>query len=308
MRIEAKEGKVVACFLTEGTQTEEGTEYPCIGVPADGAAPAVAPKWKAPAPDAQSMKPSLPVPTESYEVRAKGKSVEVCPKGAKTCKTVKLGFTHPKGVGHGGSEVDTPIVAVTEDGKKLFVIAAERVKGAPDVDTASVRAYGETWDVDTGKRLARVPLMNAGNAKPHVLTDYSDIWQAAWLGDRILLSGRRCCGPAGGVELLDPSTGDAVMLGDPIFFVRVKGDRFLLGAERHEAPSQLTLLDVKTAKVVATFDLPSRMLDEPELYAMDAVARPDGKTLVVYANPPGTIVIDATAGTASAPRPLPSCP
>lgn len=304
-KVSEQDGALVACFLEEHGIPTAGSEYPCLAIRGDGTF-AAAPRWRAPAaPEAARV--ALPGPNDAYELAPKPKSVDVCAKAQKSCRTVKLGWSHPAGIGHGKHMHDTPIGAVSDDGKRLFLLAPEPTKPGAKKNALEFRVFGETWDIDTGKRLARVPLLIPGKKFEHVVSDDTAYWRAAWVGERVLLSAHSCCGPDAGVELLDPKSGSAIQLGDAMLFVRVTDERYLVGSVSYGASPTLTVLDARAAKILATFELTTGSMDSQEGYALDFWVRGDGTARVVYASPPSIVTVDVNAATIGKPQPLPLC-
>lgn len=302
------DGALVACFLDQHLSPKPGSDYPCLTIRADGTF-AAAPRWKAP-PSPELSRYALPPPNPGYELVPKGKSIDVCSKGSKRCRTVKVGWTHPKGIGHGNEPNDAPIGAVSDDGKRLFVYAAEPVKPDAKKNALEFRVHGETWDIDGGKRLSRVTLFDPKLPNQRLerpVADDTAIWSASWVGERVLASGHGANGPDASVELLDPKTGAGIQLGDAMHFARVRDDRYLVGTVRYGQSPALTLLDVNEARVLATFELDAGSLDFQEAYALDYWLRGDGTAHVVYAHPPSIVTVDASTATMGKPRPLPLC-
>ncbi|MGZ3418622.1 MAG: hypothetical protein ACXVEE_12190 [Polyangiales bacterium] len=276
----ALEGKeVVACYRLDMHEVA-GTGYPCIKVDPRAKTFATAPSWF----------PGTPVPsTKAWTVKTTEKEVTVCKSGTNDCKTVKPGFTQPKGVGN----ADSLLVAdVSPDGSKLFVIEVTSAK-------MPVSTFGDTFDVATGKRTSRIPLK--------LLEDPSDYWQIAWVGKRVQVTTHRCCGPAGSSALVDPQSGASSSLGDPNMFVHVKGDKFLLGTE-NSTSTKVSIVSVDEGKILKDLTgLAAKGFDEPELNVLDAVVLPDGAAAVVHANPPGVALVDVDAMTMTPSLPIPVC-
>lgn len=272
---------VVACFLT-GDVAEKGNGYPCVRVDVATGAFAAAPSWSKSDP-VSAQKPFV-VTTTATEVR-------VCKSGGGDCRSVKAG-PQSASVGHGaGGGNDGLIADASPDGTKVFVVAVDDQK----------HAFGETWDLATGKRDKRVPLSGG----KHVLGDVTDVWKVSWVGQRVLVTAHRCCGPAADSELLDPTSGDARALGDPVFFLPVK-TRGVVAFEAKEG-TRLSIVSTDDASVVKEATLPNHAFDEPELGVASATQLPDGRAAVVYANPPGYAIVDTAAGTIGAPTAIPVC-
>lgn len=277
----------------------EGQSYPCVKVDAKTARVTAASAWIAP------KVTERPLPVAPFTVATVGKDLKVCKAGAKDCATIKTGFKAPK-MATGADGKDALIAAVNADGSKVFALDGEIRKGADPNLTTSLVVFGDTFDVKTGKRLSHVELTYSEKNK-HVLVDQSDTWSVAWMGERVLVGGYRCCGPAGAKELLDPKTGKTLILGDPQFFLALDDTTWLLGNEG--SSDQLTFVDIVAGKELAKVSLPNAPMDEgPELYALDATKLDGGTVLVAFANPPGVALLDVAKKSLSAPIKLPICP
>lgn len=294
--VEVVGDQALVCYSPE-ERVSEGQTYPCLKVDTKATRVIAASSWKAPTAE------KAPAAAEPFSLTSTDKEIKVCKTGGKDCWTIKPGYAKPK-LSEG--EKSGLIAAVSDDGTKVFAIDGEIPKGKNPSLTTSLVVYGDTFDVKTGKRLAHVNLTSTEKA-PHVLSDQSDTWSATWIGERVLVSGYRCCGPAGAKELLDPKTGSTLLLGDPQLFEAVDGNTWLLANEG--SADQLSVVDVATGKVTAKLSLPNRPLEDgPEQYAIDAIKLPGGGVLVSFANPPGVAVLDVAKPSLSTPLKLPICP
>jgi hypothetical protein len=288
------------CYAS-GERAEAGQSYPCVTIDVASLHAKGTTSWKA----------TEPTPaTPAWTVTSTAKELEICKGGGKPCTKVKTGYAgKPRLIaGFGKKDAEGLPAAVNADGTKVFVIDGEIAKGKDPSLTTSLVVFGDTFDVKTGKRLSHVDLTSSGETMKHVLIDQSDTWTVSWMGERVLIGGYRCCGPAGAKELLDPKTGDTLILGDPQFFFAVDGNVWLVGRDRHV--DQLELIDVVAGKSLAKLQLPCNTPEDgPELYALDATKLADGRYLVSFANPPGAAVLDPQKRAFSTtPVTLPVCP
>lgn len=288
-------GEATLCYATSET-AEAGKTYPCVTIDAKATRVLGRGSWKATEPPKRA-----PAVEPAFTVTSTAKEVEVCKTGSKTCSKIKLGYRAPRVAhGYGKGETEGVPAAVNADGTKVFVIDGEIPQGKNPNLTTSLVVFGDTFDVKTGKRLSHVDLTADPEKMNHVLYDQSDTWSLEWMGERVLVGGYRCCGPAGAKELLDPKTGATVILGDPQFFFQVDGDVWLVGRDR--AVDQLELVDVVAGKSLVKMTLPSNTPEPgPELYGLDAKRLEDGKVLVSFTNPPGATVVDVKKRAISTP-------
>jgi hypothetical protein len=191
---------------------------------------------------------------------------------------VKPGFTAAKG---------ELAADASPDGKRVFV-----------VEVAGKGAFGDTFEVASGKRLARVPLTPPKDA--------GDKWSVAWVGKRVQVTAHRCCSPEGSSELVDPQSGASLGLGDVNALVKAKGDRFVVGTES-EAAAKLAVVSDDGKLLKDLGPIAAKGYGEPELHVLDGVALPDGTAAIVHANPPGVVIVDVDALSVSADLPIPVC-
>jgi hypothetical protein len=294
--VEADVKKATICVAKEGNASA-GQTAPCLEVTLQTGAVTRAPDWKIP-----EYKEPAPAPPP-IQLSTVGKDLKVCKAGGKDCSTIKTGYKNPKlSPGTSADGKDGIPAAVNADGTKVFALDAELGKGG-----ALGKVYGDTFDVKTGKRLTRVDLTTVKGKSEHVLNDPSDTWLTYWIGERVVVSGHRCCGPDGAEELLDPKKGTSLLLGDPQIFQKLDGDLWLLANEGDEG--QVQLVDAAAGKIVSKFTIPGRPLgDGPEQHAMQLLPLVKGSYLLAFANPPGYAVLDVPTKALSKPERLPVCP
>jgi hypothetical protein len=191
---------------------------------------------------------------------------------------------------------------VSDDGTRLIAIDGEIKKGGEPGLLADLVVFVDTFDVKTGRRLTHLDLTST-EKKRHVLWDRSDTWRVSWIGDRVLLSGYRCCGPDGAKELLDPKTGASLWLGDPSELMPIDGGTWLLADDRES--NQLKLVDIVAAKVIKELKIPGKSEPGGPVIAKKLDA---GHVFVTFANPPGVTVLDVATKSLSTPLMLPMCP
>lgn len=288
---------LVACFGAHGA-----ADAACVRVDPKGGAIGRAPKWTV-----EHAEPAKPAP-EPALVHVKGTAAQVCPPGAKSekaCTVVKLGFVPARQEGQTDGGHGAPVVAVDAGRERLFAVEAKVIAKADPMLTTSWQAWGHLFDVGTGKRLARVPLMNDGDV-PHVLVDPSDLWSARFLGARVHLTGYRCCGPAGAEELLDPMTGASLPLGYRPLFVPAFGATWL---HVMAAPDgvRAALVDVDAGSVITSVQLGDRPLDDPDAHVARALALDAGVWAIATALPPHVTIVDAAKKAIGAKVAIPRC-
>lgn len=164
---------------------------------------------------------------------------------------------------------------------------------------------GDTYDVATGKRTARVLLTSGDPGKPEApmgFSDYTNHWHGHFVGNRVVLSDTVCCGPGQANWLVDPVKGQKLLLSgyggslaqDPASKAWLVLDRKALS---------IADLDAFTKTPLAT--APGDALD-PESTSADWLSV-GGKVVLVHANPPGLAVVDVAAKKAGPTRALPVC-
>lgn len=238
----------------------------------------------------------------AFSVATRGEVLHVCAKGeAMPCKrTLRPGFSPVRG------DVKDYAAAVSPDGTRVFVIRHVIGKGSHEV-------FGDLHDLAKKKRLSSTSLFVP--AKPQLFGDLSDLWSASFVGPRLHVSARRCCGPDGADAILDPAKGTLVSIGDPALFLVLGDDLLLVGNEdrmRDEDESSpfhlsLTLFDLQAGKATRK-DLRGRRRDAPETGVISAVTLDDGVVLVAHANPPGFVRFDPKTRAFSEELAAPLCP
>jgi len=286
VHVEIEGTNATVCVASKKDNAED---HPCAKVDTKTSKVSAAKRWVQGTPTDPVEQPA------KYAVKSGAKGLEVCDGAGKDCHPIA--YKPPKKSPHEGL-----VAAVNDDGSKLFVLTNEMKPGKE----ATLVVFGDTYEVKTGKRLFHVALTSS-EKKPHVFFDTSDTWMVSFLGDRVLASGYRCCGPAGAKELIDPKTGDSLWLGDPQFFVSIDASTWLLGNESDKG-GVISIVDVAKGVVAGKTELPNKAFPEPELYAMDARKLGDGNMLITFANPPGIAIVDVAKKSLSTPQKLPLCP
>jgi len=308
VHVEAKGGKFVACFLDE--KTAEGNSYaspgqshPCVLVDPDTGTLASAPAHVVPA-NTEPLPPALTIATTAN-------TVKVC-KGAQ-CTTVKVDVKPTKNVAkkiatpkagtktkaknpapEASVAVEPGLSAFVDDGmSKLFVFVPDRAKDG------SLMMYGDTFDLATGKRAARVPLTGVLDA---VFVDPTNTWSGTWIGNRVLLHDQVCCGPGAATVMLDPSKGTMKLVhgyaGSFVQHAPTKGWYVTNEKAFSKAdPDTMTVTPIVTA--------PGGALD-PEATSATWAAVGD-RIAFVYANPPGFTLVDPATNKAGPLRSVSLC-
>jgi hypothetical protein len=293
----------------------------CLAVDPRNAKVDAAPSWAPPAGTAADAGAAPPSPANrraTYTVASTATELSVCKTGTAECRTVKPGYAALPGVGWGedyktAATEKTPSpgftrkfhAAASDDGTKVFVLAPEVAKKGNAATLSSWKVYGDTFDVATGKRLSHAALMGDGGTSS-AIADPGTAWQLTWLGERVWLAGFEAHGAAAAQEFLDPAAGTTLSLGDPSFLVQA-GDVWLIGTAS-AAGDIVKIVEPKSLSNLAKFSVPGHAAAAPARYVLQAAPRNDGTVWVAFANPPGTIVIDAAKHAASAPAFLPICP
>lgn len=303
VHVEAKGSKFVACFLDE--KTAEGNSYaspgqshPCVLVdPETGtlasAPPHVVPSFSEPSPPALTITTSID-------------TVKVC-KGAQ-CKTVKVDLKPAKPPAkkvapkkkakkpapEPSADVAPGLSAFVDDAmSKLFVFVPGQGKDG------SLVLHGDTFDLATGKRIARVPLSGVLDG---VFVDPTNTWSGSWIGNRVLLTDQVCCGPGAATVMLDPTKGTMKLVhgyaGSFVQHAPTKGWYVTNEKAFSKAdPDAMTVTSIVTA--------PGEALD-PEANSATWAAVGD-RIAFVYANPPGFTLVDPTTNKAGPLRSLTLC-
>jgi hypothetical protein len=309
--VDLRGGALVVCVEhAQDVGQPDGQKAPCLQVDPRAGRFTSAPDWVVPNGSAAD-----PPSTDAFTVDATDTQLTVCKRGKRDCHTFRA--TLKKGERLGKPEGDESeegrtrralgIAAVNTDGSKVFAIATERQKGADPDRTGSRLVHGDTYDVKSGKRLSRIELSKVPPGGSGMFADTSNTWTARYIGDRVRLSSRVCCGPAGAEALFDPVTGSSIDLGDPQFFLPASGSLWLLGNE-DAGGATIEVVDVVKGQVARKFVLPNKALEMPEQDALEVEKLDDGAFAVVFARPPGFAIVNATATSLSAPVELPLCP
>jgi hypothetical protein len=245
-----------------------------------------------------------PPPPPPFSIKTDGNKVKVCSfKG--DCKTVTPGFGPGRSADFEG--------AVNDSGSRLFLY--HYVAGSQSGVVAQHKLTGELFDVATGKHTKSIPMPVGTASKPGPFADQSDTWRAEWLGERLMVSAYRCCGPAGIQLFLDPKTGKLQTIGDPALFLKLDADTYLVGREGRwfdekagttSGKVTLNVLDLKGAKETE-LAMPSAPRDAPETHVLEPILQSDGTIEIAYANPPGIVTFDPKTKSLGKPRGAPIC-
>jgi len=305
VHVEAKDGKLLACFLDEhvaegSSYASAGQSHPCALVDLDTGAMSAAPAYKV----AEIVEP--PKPEVSVETTTD--SVKVC-KGTQ-CKTVKVATKPaPKAAPKKatkptkGKKPVAPIVdaeaprglsAFADDQMtKVFVFVPDRAKDGSFV------LHGDIFDLASGKRTAHLPLNGVLDG---IFVDSTNEWSGQWIGSRLVLRDQVCCGPGAAIVLFDPAKGKMKLLHgysgtlaqDPTSKTWLSIDGNVLSA-----------VDMDAITVTPLVTPPGVPLD-PEATSATWLGV-GGKIAFVHANPPGFAVVDPATKKAGPLRPLPLC-
>jgi len=217
---------------------------------------------------------SAPAPPSPFEVRSEGRSFEVCRDGA--CRRLRDVLPASASPGDG---IET---AVNAQGTQLFVLYAD-----------GHGEFGSTYNVATGKRIARVELKLPEGPPPPGSSK-----QIAFHGRGLLLGDFE---EPGTIErALDPMTGRLRWLDKP--WARLPGDLVVHFSGRGEV--ELIDFDANLAIIA------QRKVGRPHRPAEGVRAelvQVGADALVVTVDPPATLLVDGKARTISRPRPLPMC-
>jgi len=308
VHVEAKDGKLVACFLDEktgegNTYASPGQSHPCVLVDPDGGTLTSAPAYVVPS-YAEPVAPALTITTTAD-------SVKVCK--STQCKTVKVDVKPAKKVGKKAAkptiknkgkkpapepplDVDAPpgLSAFVDDAmSKLFVFVPDQAKDG------ALLLRGDTFELATGKRTARVPLTGVLDG---VFVDGTNTWSGTWIGNRVLLHDQVCCGPGAATVILDPIIGT------------MKFVHSYAGSFSQHMPTKgwyvtnekaFSRADPEAMSITPIVTAPGEALD-PE--ATSATWAPVGDRIAfVYANPPGFTLIDPATNKAGPLRSIGLC-
>lgn len=289
----------------------------CLAVDPKSGKTQSAPAWTRGPTGALPPPPAPERQRAAYEVKATVVDVVVCKAGTTECKTVHPGYAALPGVGFGedyvaGAAEKTAstkftrklIAAANDDGTKVFVLAAELSKKGTPATRSAWTVFGDTFDVASGKRLSRVPLLGVGGSS-NAITDPGARWQAAWVGNRVWLAAFDRAG-ASAQEFLDPAAGTTLDLGDPSFLLPA-GDAWLVGTSKGGV-DLVKIVEPKSLANLGKYGLPGAPTPAGDGLSSFAVMRPDGTAWVAFANPPGVAVIDVVKHSASTPTLFSICP
>ncbi len=289
---------------------------PCLTVDPGTGQPSASSTWTRPAGEPGKHRGVYAAPSDrktTYTVASTAADLTVCKANTAECRKVKPEYAAQAGVGfaedYKTKDADKSKsltrqyhAAASDDGKRLFVLDVEPVKPG---DRANWNVYGDTFDIDSGKRAAHVPLIGNGGTS-NSLTDPGALWQLVWLGDRVWMASFDAKDTTSEQELLDPVGGSLLDLGAPSFFVP-EGGLWVAGLAGTNG-DLVKLVEPKSLSNVAKVTLPSSTIAaDPTRGLLRAVRRPDGKVWVAYANPPGTVVIDTSSVDSTQPVTLPIC-
>ncbi len=306
------QGALLVCYGAHAAPSA-----PCLTVDPGTGKPSASSTWTRPANAPSKHRGVYASPADrkaAYTVDATATELSVCKAGTNECRKVRPGYAAKAGVGFGepfdakdaatiAKLTKRLIAAASEDGKRLFVLDVESKKGGGG---AAFDVFGDTFDVDGGKRLARTQLVG-GSGASNAVADPGALFQLAWIGDRLWLAGYDAKDTTSAQELLDPVGGAMLDLGAPSFFVP-EGNVWVAGLASPDG-DLVKLVEPKSLSNLAKFPLPSTTIAaEPTRGLLRAVRRPDGKVWVAFANPPGTVVIDTGRVDAMQPVALPICP
>jgi len=315
----AVQGKqVLACFLdaslTGGNPyAEPGQSHPCLLVDPETGAVAEAPPYKVP-----EWTESAPSPT-AVTVETTASTVKVCPADKAKCKTItipgqtqkatkkaepkpgdKKGKKGKKAVAPPPPDADPPIAAFADDtGGKVFVFVRDKDK------KGGFQLQGDTYDVATGKRTARVLLTTYDPSKPDTPMGFADptnTWRGHFVGNRVALSDTVCCGPGQTNWLVDPVKGQKLFLsgyGGSLAQDPTSKAWLVL----HDKILSIVDLDAFTKTPIAT--APGDGLDLESISA-DWISV-GGKLVLVHTNKPGLAIVDVAAKKAGPTHALPIC-
>jgi hypothetical protein len=278
---------------------EGAASHPCVQVDTKATRVTAAKPWTAP-PSGDERAPAT-----TWSVKTVNDDLEVCKAGDPKCFTINPKYKSPKRMTEASGNEAVP-AAVSVDGARLVAIDGETRSGGDPSSPADLVVFVDTFDVKTGKRRTHVDITSTEKRR-HVFFDRSDSWRVSWVGERVRLSGYRCCGPDGAEELLDPTTGASLWLGTPAAFMALDGSTWLLAQEG--ASGQLKLVDVAAAKPIAELTIPGRpAAADLEAPSLDAKRVDAGHVFVTFVNPPGVAVLDVASRSLSTPLLLPLCP
>jgi hypothetical protein len=163
------------------------------------------------------------------------------------------------------------------------------------------RVYGDTFEVASRKRVARILLTGLlGPAVPVFGSVLDPRWGVRWDGPHVkLFEGDK-------VLLVDPFTARAVQLqGAGTTFFEAPWSRHVVVVHGTE----LRIVDRVTLEPVLAWTVPSSGLTAgATATAWHWTETGRGKIFITYADPPGFVVFDEDRRTLGTPRALPICP
>ena len=232
---------------------------------------------------------------DAFTATATTDAAKICKAGSTTdCATVKLSLKK------NGERKDV-VAAANADGTRLFVLAPEQKPNSDPKLTTSWTTYGDTYEVNTSKRLFHQRLTTSPS---NAFSDMSNTWSARFDGKNLVLGDYVCCGPGGTSMLFDPERGIVKRLhGYAGSYREVSGHVHAVIDEK-----KLTFVDFETMQDVgASLTLPGKAFDSPERTSARVIPI-GGKIIVAYANPAGAWILDGATRARTTELAMPVCP